>query len=298
MTSLTRVLEPEVMDSIEEARDYDAMDHSAVNRVFVADFLAVWNGTGPILDLGTGTAQIPIELCRQDSRSVVTAVDAAAHMLALAKQNVDAAGLHEHIRLERADAKQLPFADDGFAAVMSNSIVHHIPEPIRVLAEMVRVLAPGGLLFVRDLLRPADEPTLHGLVDMYAAGANEHARQMFADSLHAALSLEEMSGLVAGLGNGVLQDGRVQEDPRLNEPLTIASGQGSDRPDGFCERRNQRAFAPLGPCRSVSGGKGRGRQSQSAVRVETDCPAPGGGRGETRIMILCNSRPPENRHVF
>ncbi len=35
---LERVLEPEAMDSPEEARDYDAMDHSAVNRVFVADF--------------------------------------------------------------------------------------------------------------------------------------------------------------------------------------------------------------------------------------------------------------------
>jgi ubiquinone/menaquinone biosynthesis C-methylase UbiE len=188
------------MDSAEEARDYDAMDHSAVNRVFVADFLAVWNGVVPILDLGTGTAQIPIELCRQDTRAVVTAIDAAAHMLALAQRNVLAAGLHERVRLERADAKRLPYADGAFAAIISNSIIHHIPEPITVLAEMVRVLAPGGLLFVRDLLRPGDEPTLRGLVDTYAAGANEHARQMFADSLHAALSLEEMRQLVAGLG--------------------------------------------------------------------------------------------------
>src|SRR5207253_1466615 len=79
MPSLSRILEPEVMDSAEEARDYDAMDHSAVNRVFVADFLAVWDGARPILDLGTGTAQIPIALCRQDSRATVTAVDAASH---------------------------------------------------------------------------------------------------------------------------------------------------------------------------------------------------------------------------
>jgi len=45
---LNRVLEPEVMDTPEDARDYDAMDHSGVNRVFVADFLAVWNGRGQI----------------------------------------------------------------------------------------------------------------------------------------------------------------------------------------------------------------------------------------------------------
>ena len=55
-----RVLEPEVMDSAEEARDYDSMDHAAVNEAFAAAFLSIWNGRNPILDVGTGTAQIPL----------------------------------------------------------------------------------------------------------------------------------------------------------------------------------------------------------------------------------------------
>ena len=78
---LPRVLEPEVMDTREEAHDYDAMDHAAVNRVFVADFLAIWDGHNPILDVGTGTAQIPIELCRQATTAQVVAVDMAPEML-------------------------------------------------------------------------------------------------------------------------------------------------------------------------------------------------------------------------
>src|SRR5437879_2965362 len=82
---LTRVLEPEVMDSPEEARDYDAMDHGAVNRAFVVDFLAAWNGENPILDVGTGTALIPIELCRQAPAARVVAVDLAEHMIRLAE---------------------------------------------------------------------------------------------------------------------------------------------------------------------------------------------------------------------
>ena len=49
---LDRVLEPEVMDTEDEARDYDAMDHSQVNRVFVADFLALWNGQGKHFGIG------------------------------------------------------------------------------------------------------------------------------------------------------------------------------------------------------------------------------------------------------
>jgi len=197
---LPRVLEPEVMDSAAEARDYDAMDHSAVNRVFVADFLAVWDGRGPVLDVGTGTAQIPIELCRQSPAARVVGVDLAEDMLAVARENVRRAGLGERLEVRLCDAKRLPFGDGSFGAVISNSIVHHIPEPGRVLAEMVRVAAPGGRLFVRDLLRPGDEAQLRHLVATYAGDANEHQRQMFADSLHAALALAEVRDLVAGLG--------------------------------------------------------------------------------------------------
>jgi ubiquinone/menaquinone biosynthesis C-methylase UbiE len=192
------------MDSAEEARDYDAMDHSAVNRVFVADFLAVWNEPGapaPVLDVGTGTAQIPIELCRQHRAVAVTGIDLADHMLAVGQANVERAGLSARVRLERCDAKRMPFTGGAFHAVISNSIVHHIPEPRRVFVEMVRVAAPGAVLFVRDLLRPADEATLRGLVGRHTAGANEHQRQMFADSLHAALSLDEVGALVASLGH-------------------------------------------------------------------------------------------------
>jgi ubiquinone/menaquinone biosynthesis C-methylase UbiE len=198
---LSRVLEPEVMDSPEEARDYDAMDHAAVNRVFVADFLAAWDGRGPVLDVGTGTAQIPVALCRTSAAAHVVAVDLAEHMLHVARQNVERAGLGQRIQIERCDAKGLPFADSSFGAVISNSIVHHIPEPGTVLAEMTRVVVPGGLLFVRDLLRPADEPTLRHLVAAYAGDANAHQQQMFADSLRAALTLGEIRALVAVLGH-------------------------------------------------------------------------------------------------
>src|SRR5262245_36313513 len=177
---LPRVLEPEVMDSAEEARDYDAMDHASVNRAFAADFLAVWDGRNPILDCGTGTAQIPIELCRQSSAAQVVGVDLARHMLEVGVQNVQRATLQDRVELRQCDAKQLPFEGAWFGAVMSNSIVHHIPEPRHVLAEMVRVTVPGGLLFVRDLMRPADEVALQRLVAAYTGGTNAHQKQMFA----------------------------------------------------------------------------------------------------------------------
>ena len=95
--SLERELEPEVMDSSEEAEDYNAMDHSQVNQVFVQDMLAFAKAHGKsledVLDLGTGTALIPVELCQQDANCRVMAIDMAVHMLDLARYNIEAAGL-------------------------------------------------------------------------------------------------------------------------------------------------------------------------------------------------------------
>jgi SAM-dependent methyltransferase len=83
---------------------------------------------------------------------------------------------------------------------MSNSIIHHIPEPIDSFREMVRLVRPGGLLFVRDLMRPPDLPTLQQLVETYAGDANPHQKKMFGESLHAALTLDEVREMVRACG--------------------------------------------------------------------------------------------------
>jgi ubiquinone/menaquinone biosynthesis C-methylase UbiE len=198
---LPRVLEPEVMDTPEEARAYDLMDHTEVNRVFVDDLLAFAGGcSGEALDVGAGTGQIPVELCRRSEAFRVLAIDLSASMLDRARAKIEVAGLTGRIRTDLVDAKRLPYADGRFAAVISNSIVHHIPQPQSVVSEAWRVLAPGGAAFFRDLLRPDDERQLAHLVDAYAAGATDHQRQLFRDSLRAALRLEEVRALVAALG--------------------------------------------------------------------------------------------------
>ena len=74
------------------------------------------------------------------------------------------------------------------------------PEPKAGLQEAVRLTKPGGLIFIRDLLRPETEAELQRLIDQYASGANDHQRAMFTASLHAALSLEEIRALVEELG--------------------------------------------------------------------------------------------------
>lgn len=206
---LSRVLEPEVMDTAAEARDYDAMDHGEVNARFCEDLAARGPIEGRVLDVGTGTARIPIELCALAPRATVVAIDLAEHMLSLARENVARAGLSSRVTVAKADAKALPYRDGEFAAAVSNSIIHHIPEPSGVLAEMWRVTAPGGLLFVRDLHRPASEAEVDRLVEMYggrrpegaeARRAFDHQRALFRASLFAALTIDEVVAMAEPLG--------------------------------------------------------------------------------------------------
>lgn len=198
--SLQRVLEPEVMDTFEETLAYDAMNHDEVNRQFVSDLIEAGFVTGDVLDLGTGTALIPIELCKQMVDVRVMAIDLSDNMLNMARNNIEMDGTTERIQLDRVDAKSMPYADESFDCVMSNSIVHHLPEPLAALSESVRIVRDGGLLFFRDLVRPREDTTVRELVDTYAADESAHARQMFADSLRAALTMDEVQCMVTELG--------------------------------------------------------------------------------------------------
>jgi ubiquinone/menaquinone biosynthesis C-methylase UbiE len=198
--ALSRVLEPEVMDSDDEARDYDAMDHEGVNGRFCEELLALSPDVGATLDVGTGTARIPLELVRRAPAARVVGVDLADAMLKVAAENIARAGAGDRVRVERADAKRLPHADGAFTCVVSNTILHHIPEVAPVVGEMLRVLARGGRLFVRDLVRPVDESSVQRLVALHAAHDTSRQRALFDASLRASLTLDEVRAMVASLG--------------------------------------------------------------------------------------------------
>jgi len=201
-----RVLEPEAMDSPDEAREYDLMDHAAVNAAFIADLLALAareghpvSGAGVVLDVGAGTARIPIALCGEVAACSVIGVDLAHEMLLVGRQNAARAAFTSRIALLRARAGTLPFRGASVPMVVSNSLIHHLPDPAGALKEMCRVATPGGIVFIRDLFRPASSVELDRLVSVHAANATATQRRLFADSLHAALTVDEVREIVATL---------------------------------------------------------------------------------------------------
>lgn len=198
--TLPRTPEPDTLSAYDEAAEYHAMDHSEVNRRFVDELLS--GPVGPrVIDLGCGPAAIPIELCQRVKAIEMIAIDAEVEMLEIAKREIDAAGLLDRISLHHADARQMAIYDDGMAdTVISNSLLHHLDDPSLGLATAVRLIRPGGRLFIRDLARPESEPEVEAIVARYSGEESANAQQLLRQSLHAALTLDEIRTMAGGLG--------------------------------------------------------------------------------------------------
>ncbi|MDP8966944.1 MAG: class I SAM-dependent methyltransferase [Cyanobacteriota bacterium] len=193
---MQRVTEPEVMDSPQEAVEYDAMDFLEVNTAFAERALELGSPVGLILDAGTGTARIPILMCQRRPQWQVIGIDLAQSMLDVGGKNVADSGLQQQIKLELVDAKQMPYPEAHFDMVVSNSIIHHLSNPLPFLQELKRVLKPKGAILLRDLIRPDSEETLEDLVERYAGDCNEHQKMLFRDSLYAAFTIDEVTELM------------------------------------------------------------------------------------------------------
>jgi len=188
---MKRILEPEAMDSAEEAQGYDRMDHGEANANFVRRLFEL-GARGKLLDLGTGPAHLPILVCDEHPAVHIVAIDLAHHMLRVAARNVARSGFEERIELRHGDAKHLEFEAHSFDTVYSNTILHHIPDPRPLLAEAARLVVPGGVLLIRDLFRPPSPERVEELVALHAADADEYQRGLFEASLKAAFTPQEL----------------------------------------------------------------------------------------------------------
>lgn len=202
---MQRILEPEVMDSCEEAVDYDAMDFSYVNAGFAERVFAIAPKLSSLtlLDVGTGTARIPVLICQQRPHWQIVGIDLAKSMLQVGLKNIEQAGLQQQISLELVDGKQMPYANGQFEMVISNSLVHHLPDPLLFLQEIKRVLKPGGAIILRDLIRPETEEAMNALVESIGSDYDDRQTLLFRNSLNAAFTLDEVGELIekAGLEN-------------------------------------------------------------------------------------------------
>lgn len=101
-----------------------------------------------ILDVGCGPGFYARELLDEVGETgSVAAVDASPDMLALARQRCRG---HSNVTLEEGDATALPAPGEQFDAALCVQVMEYVPDPTRALAEMHRVLRPGGRVVVWD----------------------------------------------------------------------------------------------------------------------------------------------------
>jgi ubiquinone/menaquinone biosynthesis C-methylase UbiE len=201
---MKRVLEPEVMDEIEEAEAYDGMvagrQGELLLQCFAYSALNLGVSSGRLLDIGTGSGRIPINIARLCPDLDITAVDMSESMLSVAQKNSEASGTDNQIEFKVADAKQLPFPDNTFDLVISHVTLHHIPNPLSMLKEVNRVLKPGGGVLIRDLKRPSNPLMLSLYVNIFGKDTSKFQRKLYRDSLKAGFSLKEFQQMAIDSG--------------------------------------------------------------------------------------------------
>ena len=181
------------MDDREEVEAYSLADFDDVNRRCARRALrAAALDRGHALDLGTGPADIPIALCRLAPGWRVTALDQSPRMLRVARKNVARAKLRGRIRLLRTDAKAVRGLTQRVNLVMSNSLLHHLPDPIPFWFEVKRLARKDGAILVQDLCRPRSRKAARNLVTRHARTEPPLLRQLFYQSLLAAFTPGEV----------------------------------------------------------------------------------------------------------
>ena len=195
---MDRTLEPELMDDPEQALIYARADFEQENQGFVDRFREDFPdfSEGHVFDLGCGPGDIPIRFAREFPSCRITGVDASAPMLRLAEDAVQQAGLSGCItfRCERfQDLAGVSVAD----AAISNSLVHHVRNPLQFWHTLRLVVKPGSPVLVMDLLRPDSPEEAQTIVDRYAAKEPEILRRDFYHSLLAAFTEDEVAAQLA-----------------------------------------------------------------------------------------------------
>ena len=199
---MERIVEPELMDDPLQARAYAEADFDRSDQAFTERFLALLGQPFPdgIVDLGCGPGNISFRLAAALPQARVLGLDGAASMVALAAEHQQRhPGAWPQLRFQQL---KLPLIDPAalggpFAAVVSNSLLHHLHDPQVLWQAVGQLAAPGATIYIKDLRRPASAAAADALTERHAAGAAAVLRRDFRASLAAAFTAAEVEAQLA-----------------------------------------------------------------------------------------------------
>jgi trans-aconitate methyltransferase len=206
--------EPELMTEAEQVAAYGNADFEEPHSHFVNLLLeSMPRGKEVVraLDLGCGAGDITFRLAGAFPDAVVDAVDGSAEMLKFAAGLLERKpGLSGRVRFIRSMIGD--FEPGGeYGLIVSNSLLHHLPDPAVLWDAVKRLSSPRTFLFVMDLHRPESERQAKRLTELYASTEPEILRRDFYNSLLAAFDVEEVRAQLASSGLSHLKTEMVSD---------------------------------------------------------------------------------------
>lgn len=179
----------------------------------VARWLRPLDGREHVLDSGCGTGAFAVAIAGRVSS--VVGVDTDEASLAVGRRASPA-----NVTLSTGDAAALPFGDASFDLAGCFRVLHHVPDPGRVVAELARVVRPGGRVLLVDQLREPDET---------AAAANDRFERERDASHTTTLAADTIRDLLESAGLTVARSESRTEPRELERFLDLAGLQGAAR---------------------------------------------------------------------
>jgi SAM-dependent methyltransferase len=201
---MQRVTEPELMDEPSQAEAYAAADFAEAHERIVEGFAVYFPGVdieGHVLDLGCGPGDISFRFALRFPGATVTGVDGSAAMIELARQRqARETGVGDRVRFIEALIPDAPLPAGPYAAIISNSLLHHLHRPAVLWETIAAYAAAGTRIYVADLRRPPTTAVARQMVESCAAGEPEVLRHDFYHSLCAAFEPREVEAQLEAAG--------------------------------------------------------------------------------------------------
>lgn len=221
---MERLQEPtELMSDEEQARAYAEADFEEPDRNFIRQFgerFPDYNGSGLVLDLGCGPANITRRLAERYPKAILHGVDGSAAMLKYGHKALESMSgeITSRISFVQGFIPGVALPANVYNVIVSNSLLHHLPDPQALWTTIKAHSTVGMRVFVADLYRPSSREAARQIVETYSANEPEVLKTDFYNSLLAAFTPAEIEAQLASAG---LSHFTVQ---RLDDRHVVVSG--------------------------------------------------------------------------
>ena len=166
-------------------------------KYFVRKILKKRKRAGRVLDVGTGSGLLAIELAKAKGCSFdITAIDISENMIRKARQNAVEAGVEDRIHFLVCTSAALPFPHNVFDMVISYASLHHWLDPIAIFNEIERVTKEFGNIIIRDNKRVYQNPFWRLAIWCISRFMNKRHRENWPKAILASYNIAEVKKIL------------------------------------------------------------------------------------------------------